>query len=139
VEWLIERFQSAPESVAFIHEGRSVSYGAVVTTVADFGVRLQAAGVAAGDTVAVVGDYSPEVFCMLLASARHGCIVIPLTRGAVVEESVAFGVSGCDWYVRFDAAGVLVGIEHRGLSSDNTLLAEFTTPSPAWIEITHVE
>lgn len=125
MEWLIERFSSAPDRVAFVHEGRSVSYGEVVTTVAVFGARLQAEGVGAGDTVAVVGDYSPEVFCMILALARHRCIVIPLTRGSVVEESVALGVSGCEWYVRFDAAGVLAGVEHRGLPSDNALLAEF--------------
>ena len=44
--------------------------------------------------MAVVGDYSPEAFCMLLALARRRCIAIPLTRASVVEESVALGVSG---------------------------------------------
>jgi acyl-CoA synthetase (AMP-forming)/AMP-acid ligase II len=125
VEWLIERFAGAPDRVAFVHEGRSVTYGAVVATVEAFGARLRAAGVAAGDTVAVVGDYSPEVFCVLLALARERCTVIPLTPVSVVEESVALGVSGCEWYVRFDDAGGLAGIEHRGLASDNALLAEF--------------
>jgi acyl-CoA synthetase (AMP-forming)/AMP-acid ligase II len=123
VEWLIERFAGAPDRVAFVHEGRSVSYGEVVTTVDDLGARLRAAGVGAGDTVAVVGDYSPEVFCLLLALARQRCTAIPLTRSSVVEESVALGVSGCDWYVRFDDAGALTDIEHRGLRSDNPLLA----------------
>ena len=125
MEWLIERFADAPDRVAFFHEGRSVTYGAVVTTVADLGARLRAAGVAPGDTVAVVGDYSPEVFCMLLALARQRCTVIPLTRSSVVEESVALGVSGCEWYARFDAAGTLESLEHRGLPSDNAVLAEF--------------
>jgi acyl-CoA synthetase (AMP-forming)/AMP-acid ligase II len=125
VDWLIERFRTAPDRIAFVHEGRSVTYGAVVATVADFGARLQAEGVASGDTVAVVGDYSPEAFCMLLALARHRCVVLPLTPASVVEETVALGISGCEWYVRFDATGALSGVEHRGLTSANALLAEF--------------
>jgi acyl-CoA synthetase (AMP-forming)/AMP-acid ligase II len=125
VEWLIERFGSRPDSVAFVHEGRSVSYGEVVATVDAFDARLGSAGIAPGDTVAIVGDYSPEAFCLLLALARRDAVVLPLTPHSVVEESVALGVSGCEWYVRFDAVGALAGIEHRGLAVDNALLTEF--------------
>jgi acyl-CoA synthetase (AMP-forming)/AMP-acid ligase II len=125
MDWLIERFQSAPAHTAFIHEGREVSYGAVVASVEDFHGRVQAAGIQRGQTVVVLGDYSPEVFCMILALCRNGSIVIPLTRTSVVEESVALAVSGCDWYVEFDLAGMDATITHRGLTSDNALLAEF--------------
>ena len=125
MDWLIERFASAPERIAFIHEGREVSYGAVVATVAAFRQRVSAAGIARGQTVAVLGDYSPEVFCMLLALALEGAIVIPLTRSSVVEESVALGVSGCDWYVEFDLAGLDFSVARRDLQTDNPLLAEF--------------
>jgi acyl-CoA synthetase (AMP-forming)/AMP-acid ligase II len=127
VEWLIERFRTPPDRTAFVHDGRSVSYGEVVATVADLDARLQEAGVAPGATVAVVGDYSPEVFCMLLALAGRRCVIVPLTPASVVEESVAFGVSGCDWYLRFDTDGVLASIEHRGVVVDNALLADFRT------------
>jgi acyl-CoA synthetase (AMP-forming)/AMP-acid ligase II len=125
MDWLIERFQGAPAHTAFIHEGREVSYGAVVASVEDFHGRVQAAGIQPGQTVVVLGDYSPEVFCMILALCRNGSIVIPLTRTSVVEESVALAVSGCDWYVEFDLAGMDATITHRGLASDNALLAEF--------------
>jgi acyl-CoA synthetase (AMP-forming)/AMP-acid ligase II len=125
VDWLLERFRGAADRVAFVHDGRSVSYGEVVATVGDFEARLAAAGVAAGDTAALVGDYSPEAFCMLLALARRNAVVIPLTPHSVVEESVALGVSGCEWYVRFDTHGALAGVERRGLSVDNAVLTEF--------------
>ncbi|WP_343732605.1 long-chain fatty acid--CoA ligase [Duganella sp.] len=125
MEWLIERFQSAPERIAFIHEGREVSYGGVVALIGDFYQRVQAAGIQRGETVVVLGDYSPEVFCMIMALCRNGSIVIPLTRTSVVEESVALGVSGCEWYVEFDAAGRDATITHRGLKTDNALLNEF--------------
>ena len=127
MEWLIERFRTAPDRTAFVHEGRSVSYGEVVATVSELGDRLREAGVAPGTTVAVVGDYSPEVFCLLLALADRNCVVVPLTPASVVEETVALGVSGCDWYVRFGEDGALASIEHRGLAVDNELLAEFRT------------
>lgn len=125
MDWLIERFNSAPDKQAFIHEGRSVSYGAVAATIAAFGQRIGQAGIKAGDSVVVLGDYSPEVFCMMIALAQHGAIVIPLTTQSVIEESVALGVSGCDWYVRFGADGVDFTIDERRLATDNALLAQF--------------
>lgn len=125
MEWLIERFQSSPERIAFIHEGREVRYGDVVETINNFLTRLQKAGVHPGSTVALLGDYSPEVFCMMMALCRNGSIMIPLTRNSVVEESEALEVSGCEWYVKFDAAGRDGVITHRGLKNDNALLHEF--------------
>lgn len=125
MEWLVERFRSAPKHVAFIHEGREVTYGSVVASAEDFHRRVLDAGLQRGETAVVLGDYSPEVFCMIMALCRNGNIVIPLTRTSVVEESVALGVSGCEWYVEFDAHGRDVTISHRGLKSDNALLSEF--------------
>lgn len=125
MEWLIKRFQTAPERIAFIHEDREVSYGGVVASIDNFYKRVQDAGIKCGDTVVVLGDYSPEVFCMIMALFRNGSIVIPLTRTSVVEESVALAVSGCEWYVEFDAVGRDANITHRGLKSDNALLNEF--------------
>jgi acyl-CoA synthetase (AMP-forming)/AMP-acid ligase II len=125
MEWLIERFQTAPERIAFIHEGREVSYSGVLASIEHFYNRVQDAGIKRGDTVVVLGDYSPEVFCMIMALCRNGSIVIPLTRTSVVEESVVLAVSGCEWYVEFDAAGRDATITYRGLRSDNALLNEF--------------
>ena len=125
MEWLIERFKTAGEHIAFIHESREVSYAEVVASINDFHLRLQGAGIRRGDAVVVLGDYSPEVFCMMLALARLGSIVIPLTRSSVVEQSVALAVSGCDWYVEFDGLGREAIITQRSLKCENALLNEF--------------
>ena len=125
MEWLIERFQTSPRRIAFIHEGREVSYGCVFASIDEFYKRVQAAGIHRSETVVVLGDYSPEVFCMIMALCRNGSIVIPLTHNSVVEESVALAVSGCEWYVEFDTVGREATITHRGLKSDNALLNEF--------------
>jgi len=125
MNWLIERFQSSPERIAFIHEGRKVSYGTVVETVASFRGRIAAAGIQHGATAVVMGDYSPEVFCLLMALAANGNIVIPMTTNSVIAESVALGVSGCDWYIKFDADGIAATITRRGHATDNALLESF--------------
>lgn len=125
MDWLIERFRSSPDHPAFIHEGREVSYGEVIATVAAFRARIEAVGIRRGENVVVLGDYSPEVFCLLLALAENGSIVIPLTSNSVIEQSVALGVSGCDWYIEFDGNDIHASIERRVTPTDNALLIGF--------------
>ena len=125
MQWLIERFKTEPERIAFIHDDREFGYGEVVISIDDFYKRVQDAGIKRGETVVILGDYSPEVFCMIMALSLNGNIVIPLTRNSVVEESVALTVSGCEWYAEFSATGRDATITHRGLSSDNAMLNEF--------------
>lgn len=125
MEWLIERFCSAPESVAFIHEGREVSYGDVVKLINKLYQRVRDAVVRSGETVVVLGEYSPEVFCLIMALCRNGNIIIPLTRASVVEESVALSVSGCEWFVEFAGVSGEATFVRRGLKTDNRLLNEY--------------
>ncbi len=125
MDWLIDRFRTEPNRCAFIHEGREVTYGDVLITIASFRTRIDATGISKGDAVVVLGDYSPEVFCLMLALAQNGSIVIPLTKNSVIEESVALDVSGCDWYVEFAADGIGATITPRVIASDNALLASF--------------
>jgi acyl-CoA synthetase (AMP-forming)/AMP-acid ligase II len=125
MDWLLQRFGTDSEHVAFIHEDRRVTYADVLVSIAVFGSRIAAVGICKGDAVVVVGDYSPEVFCLMLALAQHGSIVIPLTKNSVIEESAALGVSGCDWHVEFDADGKDASFTKRVIETDNALLASF--------------
>jgi acyl-CoA synthetase (AMP-forming)/AMP-acid ligase II len=125
MDWLLERFGTAQPHLAFIHEEREVTYGEVLATIAAFRTRIDAVGIHKGDAVVVVGDYSPEVFCLMMALAQRGNIVIPLTKNSVMEESVALSVSGCDWHVEFAADGIDATITSRVIVSDNVLLASF--------------
>ena len=125
MEWLIERFQISPDRIAFIHDGSEVSYGSVSTKIDNFLKYIQVAGIQRGETVVVRGDYSPELFCMIMALCCNGTIVVPLTHSSVVEESVALAVSGCDWYIEFGPNARDGEITHREMESDNALLNEF--------------
>jgi acyl-CoA synthetase (AMP-forming)/AMP-acid ligase II len=127
MDWLLQRFATAPEQVAFIHEGHRVTYGEVLESILMFGNRIATVGIGAGDAVVIVGDYSPEVFCLMLALAQNGSIVIPLTRNSVIEEPVALSVSGSDWYVVFESDGKDAVFAERVIQVDNALLTKFRT------------
>ena len=126
MEWLLERFAQSPERIAFIHQGTQMSYNGVLRKIEEFSVRVKLAGIAQGDRVLVLGDYSPEAFCLFFALMLNGSIFVPLTRESVVEVGIALGVCGCDWFVEFPPAGDEPTIVRRSIAIENVLLSEFT-------------
>lgn len=122
MQWLLDRFASAGERDAFIHRGRGMSYREVVETVSAMQATLAETGVAPGDTLAILSDYSPETFCLILAAAMNGNIVIPLGREAVIEIDSALAISGCDWLAQFDDEGRVPRFERHAVSADHRLL-----------------
>jgi acyl-coenzyme A synthetase/AMP-(fatty) acid ligase len=124
VQWLLDRFATAADQPAFIHEGETTTYGQVVAQIDRFGATLTEKGVRAGEKVAVLADYAPAVVCLILALARHGAIVIPLSRAAVVEEDAALAISGCDWFVEFDLEGREATFARRPIAAEYALVSE---------------
>ncbi|HEX2800440.1 MAG TPA: long-chain fatty acid--CoA ligase, partial [Phenylobacterium sp.] len=124
MQWLLDRFATAPDQAAFIHEGRTVTYGQVVQTIEGFGATLTREGVLPGQKVAVLADYAPEVVCLILALAINRDIVIPLSRAAVVEEDAALAISGCDWFVEFDAEGREATFSRREIAAEHALITD---------------
>lgn len=122
MRWLLDRFASAPERLAFDHQGREVTYGGVVERIEGFSAQIQREGIAPGAKVVILADYSPEVFCLIMALALNGNIVIPLSRAAVVEEASALAISGCDWFVEFDAEGATATIRRHVIAADTPLV-----------------
>ncbi len=123
--WLIDRFNSESDRIAFIHEGRKVDYGGVVTKIREFENLLTDCCVKKGDIVVVLGDYSPEVFCMIIALAGNGNVVIPMTRNSVVELDAALAISGCHWVAEFDLASLCPTLQAKASSVCNQLLTDF--------------
>lgn len=101
LDWLLQRFAAPGPATAFVHEGREVSYAALAGQIHAFAAHLAKAGVRAGERVVVLGDYTPEAFALVIALARNGNLIIPLTRESVVELSTALEISGCDWIAEF--------------------------------------
>jgi acyl-CoA synthetase (AMP-forming)/AMP-acid ligase II len=101
LEFLFERFATAPASVAFIDRGRTFSYAQVIATTHAFVDRLLCEGVPKGDVVAVLGDYSPERVCLLLALVRNRNVLVPVTRESIVDRDTILGLSEAQWVIDF--------------------------------------
>lgn len=125
MKWLIERFKQADEKIAFIHEGRVVSYKQVSELIESNRIYFLSKGLKQGNVVIVLGDYSPEVFCAIFSLALIKCIVIPLTRSSVVEETSAIEITGCDWYIKFTTDGDKFEIVRRDFNTNNKLLKDY--------------
>jgi acyl-coenzyme A synthetase/AMP-(fatty) acid ligase len=125
MKWLLSVFESAIDHSAFIHEDRVVTYGEVLKNISCFLVDIKSSGVKEGELVAILGDYSPEVFCYILALAFNNNIVIPLARGGGVEQSEALRTSGCDWLVEFDVSNICATLKKHKISVKSEMLDDF--------------
>jgi acyl-CoA synthetase (AMP-forming)/AMP-acid ligase II len=125
LDWLVDRFASRPEHVAFVHEDRAVTYGQLRDSIEAFRLALLEAGVRPGQRVVILGDYTPQAYALMLALARHANVVIPLTRESVVEVDTALSICGCDWQFEFQPGALMPVLSARSVPSDNALLTDF--------------
>lgn len=126
MDWLLERFaQADPALPAFVHQDRPTGYGQVSSKISGFAAELTARGVAPGHTVVVLADYAPDVFCMILALASLRAIVVPMTRGSVIEEGEALAISGCDHAIEFAPDGLSWTLKAHAVPVANAMLDEF--------------
>jgi acyl-CoA synthetase (AMP-forming)/AMP-acid ligase II len=125
MQWLLDRFATAPGRTAFVHHGMPFSYGQLLDRVHAFEEQLTAAGVGHDDTVVVLADYAPDVVCMLLALAKLRATVVPMTRGTVIEENEVLGISGCTRRIVFTPDGLSWDMESRHEVASAPLLDEF--------------
>ncbi|MGK2940029.1 MAG: class I adenylate-forming enzyme family protein [Solirubrobacteraceae bacterium] len=99
MQFLLDRFAEAGDRAAFVADGRTVTYADVSARVDVERARLAHAGVAPGEVAVIVADYSPEVFCLILALAGNGNVIAPLTPQSVVERDVILGLAEASWVI----------------------------------------
>lgn len=78
LDWLALRAASSPDQIALIDGGRQWQYAELNEWATDMAGRLRAAGVEAGDHVAVLMPNRPAYVCAIHALARLGAILVPL-------------------------------------------------------------
>jgi acyl-CoA synthetase (AMP-forming)/AMP-acid ligase II len=128
MDWLLERFAGAdPARKAFVHQGRVTTYGELSQRITQAQAELRLQGVHPGQTVYLLADYSPQVFCMLLALAALGCVVVPMTRGSVIEEDEALAISGCEHKLVFATDGLSYTLTRHVVEVRSPLLDEIKT------------
>ena len=71
MEWLLERFATSPDRIAFARDDAKTTYGELLQRTRAFGDEIARLEIDAGDRVAVLGDFSPDVLCFIMALAKH--------------------------------------------------------------------
>jgi len=125
MQFLFDRFAETPEQAAFVDRDRRVSYGEVVTAIAEYERFLAARGVPPGSVVVVVADYSPDAFCFLMALARRACVAVPVAPTSVIEKDTILQLAEAGWVAEFDAGATEPHLTPTGHRPANDLLVRF--------------
>lgn len=125
MQFLFARFAEAPGHAAFVDREQRVNYGEVLAIIAEQERWLEAAGVLRGSVVVVVADYSPEVFCFLMALARRACVAVPVTATSVIEKDTILTLSEAGWVAEFDGSSGEPRLTPTGRRPTNGLLVQF--------------
>lgn len=81
IDFLLARFESAPDKAALVQQASRLTFGELHHGVTQRIEWLKESGVQGGDAVILLGDYSPRSVSIFLALIELGCILIPLTPG----------------------------------------------------------
>lgn len=91
IDFLIERFDTKPSKNALVYKDKLITYGELSTNISKKTEWLVSKGVKLGDTVVLLGDYSPDSVSILLALTELRTILVPLTPS--VYESLTDNLS----------------------------------------------
>jgi long-chain acyl-CoA synthetase len=109
IDFLMSRFESAPQHTALVHKDIPFTFGELKQLVETQIARLTNAGVKSGDAVVLLGDYSPQAVSLFLALTELACVLIPLTPGVYGSLIQSMPEVAPQW--RIDAVGDEVVVE----------------------------
>ena len=104
MKFLLDRFASQPERLAFVGEGSEVPYGRLLQSVQEQLEWLAETPIQTGEVVAFSADFSPEIYALILALAVSQ--IIPINTGAVLLIVVGAGLIGAELYTGSIVLGV---------------------------------
>ena len=123
LEWQWARFAGGSAAPGVIWRDREHTYAELAARWEQWRGELDAAGIAPGSPVAVVGDYSPASITCLLALAERRCILVPLSRESRNQHDSFFPIAEIGWRIALDA-GDRAEITATGVPSSHPLLEQ---------------
>ncbi len=99
ISWQISRFHKGENQPAVIWRDQTYTYGELITFYDDCINKLRSAGIRAGSSVAVIGDYSPGSISSLLALLELKCILVPLSPDSKDQHSKFYKIAEIDYVV----------------------------------------
>jgi acyl-CoA synthetase (AMP-forming)/AMP-acid ligase II len=127
IDRILDLFSKADNKEAFIHNDVKYSYKDIVDLSSKYSLELINRGFKTGDLVVVNADYSPQVFCFLLALSQLKCIAIPFSSNSIIESSSALSITGADWIITNTPNSEEFLFKQKSLKVRNDLLDKFLT------------
>ena len=115
IEWQLQRFAEGAEKTALVWRDHVYTYADLATRYHDWVTRLTAAGVTAGASVAVIGDFSPSSVSALLALIGLRCILVPMSRDSRDQHDQFYDIAEIDFRIDLDEhdQGVITATRFR--------------------------
>jgi acyl-CoA synthetase (AMP-forming)/AMP-acid ligase II len=115
IDWQIARAREGAGNPAIIWRDRTYTYGDLVERYEQWLRQFDAAGIAEGDSVAVVSDFAPASVACLLALLKRRCILVPLAPDSRDQHAAFVEIAEVDY--RIDVAvgddGTITNLPHR--------------------------
>jgi len=102
VAWQLQRFAEGADQTALVWRDRAYTYADVAAAYHEWVRRLTAAGVSAGASVAVIGDFSPSSVSALLALVGMRCILVPMSRDSRDQHDQFCDIAEIDFRIDLD-------------------------------------
>src|ERR1700733_9726549 len=80
--WLVDALPESHSRSAVVYADEKLSYGDLSRAVERWGEIISSHGVQPGEAVAIIGDFLPESFSLLLALAANSNVILPLRPSA---------------------------------------------------------
>jgi len=100
--WLFERLAEFNDETAIIWRDQRHSYRDVLDYVRQWQDQLNKYRVKVGDSVALVGDYSPQSCTLLLALIANRCITVPIAVSALHQSRDLLKIADVKFIFEFD-------------------------------------
>lgn len=115
-----QRFVAAGDKTALVTGRETLSYVDLQTAISDWGSRIDASGIAAGDTVLLKGDFGKAGIGALFALLKVGAIVILIAPSSAEKEDEFGRIGSAQWRIECETSIIQKG----GCSGEHPLYDE---------------
>lgn len=119
IDWLLERMATWAGQPALVRGDRVATYEDMLEAIGRWQVLL--APHAAGEVVALYGDYTLEACALFLALIDQGAIVVPLTQATAVHRDEFLEIAEAECVISPDEPGAHT-IERRDVCASHPLI-----------------
>ena len=102
LNWFEDRLAGFSDSTAMVWKDRTFSYCSLLKQSNDWLTILADAGLPKGSCVAIVGDFSPGAYSLLLAIIRGGYIAVPISKSIYSKSPEKLKIACVKYVIEFD-------------------------------------